>query len=179
VYGKNGVNLQYVEPVDADFAGSAIAFFGCPEPRTLDVLEDIEVAEKLPHPMLNGTWIKRSKDINNAYLMFEGKDPDKGIEYAKNCGFNLVHIGEIFKTWGHFGLTTPRFPGGADEIRALTGKAARQGVSLGAHTLSMFTATDDPYITPIPTDSLCKTGSTSLSKDITENDPVIFIESPD
>lgn len=179
VYGKNAVNMQLTEPVNADFTGSAIAFFGCPEPKVLDVIESIELNEKLPHPLLNGEWIKRSKNINDAYLMFEGKDIDKGIEYAKSCGFTLVHIGEIFKSWGHFGLTTDRFPGGAAEIRKITGKATESGFSLGAHTLSMFTATDDPYVSPVPSDSLCKMGSTALSKDIWENDNVIFIESPD
>ncbi|MFT3702101.1 MAG: hypothetical protein QM802_07015 [Agriterribacter sp.] len=179
VYGKNGVNMQMTEPVNADFIGSAIAFFGCPEPKVIDVIETIELNEKLPHPLLNGQWIKRSKNVNDAYLMFEGKDINKGIEYAKNCGFTLIHIGEIFKTWGHFGLTTDRFPGGVKDISKATSAAAANGIAIGAHTLSMFTATDDAYVSPIPSDSLCKMGSTSLSKDIGENDNEIFIESPD
>ena len=179
VYSKNGVNMQFVEPINVDFAGSAIAVFGCPESKVLDIIENIELNENLPHPMLNGEWIKRSKTVNEAYLMFEGKNIDKGIEYAKNCGFKLIHIGDVFKTWGHFGLNTQRFSGGAEEIRKVTGKAVLQGISIGVHTLSMFTGPNDAYVSPIPSDSLCKAGSTVLSKDIGENDDVIFIESPD
>ncbi|MEP7258475.1 MAG: hypothetical protein ABI687_08805, partial [Flavitalea sp.] len=179
VYSKNGVSMQYVEPINVDFAGSAVAIFGCPEKGVLDIIEKIELNEKLPHPMLNGEWIKRSPTANNAYFMFEGKDISKGLEYASECGFSLMHIGEIFKTWGHFGLETDRFPGGAAEIKKVTDNAAKQGIALGAHTLSMFTATDDAYISPVPNDSLCKVGSTLLSKDIGENDKIIFIESSD
>jgi hypothetical protein len=49
---------QYAEPIDVDFVGSAVAMFGCPEPLTLDLIEKIELGEGLPHPMLNGVWIK-------------------------------------------------------------------------------------------------------------------------
>ncbi|HRP58281.1 hypothetical protein, partial [Agriterribacter sp.] len=38
-----GNNIQYVAPVNSDFAGSAIAFFGCPEPEVLNVIEQIEL----------------------------------------------------------------------------------------------------------------------------------------
>ncbi len=36
---------QYVEPIDVDFTGSAIALFGCPEPETLDHIEKIVLGE--------------------------------------------------------------------------------------------------------------------------------------
>jgi len=179
VYGKNGINVQYVEPIDVDFAGSAIALFGCPEKKVLDVIEQIERNEKLPHPLIDGVWIKRSKDVNDAYLMYEGKELDKGMEYAKALDFKVIHIGEIFKSWGHFALETDRFPGGAKQIRKLTTDASQKGIALGAHTLSMFTATDDPYITPVPSDRLCKVGNTFLSKEIDEDDKIIYVESPD
>jgi len=34
--------------------GSKIALFGCLEPHALDRIGDIELAEGLPHPMING-----------------------------------------------------------------------------------------------------------------------------
>ena len=60
---------QYVEPIDVDFAGSAIALFGCSAEKTLDIIEKIELGEGLPHPELDGVWIKRSTVPGQAYLL--------------------------------------------------------------------------------------------------------------
>ncbi|MFA5814275.1 MAG: hypothetical protein WC865_01455 [Bacteroidales bacterium] len=174
--GKSS-SLQYVEPIDVDFVGSAIAMFGCPEPLTLDIIEKIELGEGLPHPMLNGVWLKRSKFPGEAYLLNEG-DPAKSIKYAKECGFKLIHIGDFFQSWGHFGLSTKRFPKGAEDIRKATEAARIEGISLGVHTLTMFTTKNDLYVTPVPSDGLCKTGSSVLTKDIGQEDDIIYIKDP-
>ncbi len=173
-----GANTEYVAPIGVDFAGSAIAFFGCPEPKVLDIIGHIEVNEKLPHPMLNGQWIKRSNIPGQAYLMFEGKDMQKGIDYANRCGFKLIHVGDLFYSWGHFGLETGRYPGGAPDIKKVTGHAWQSGIALGVHTLTMFTGTNDAYVSPIPSDSLTKAGTTALSKDIGEDDAILYIKDP-
>jgi hypothetical protein len=170
-------NKQYIEPIDVDFTGSAIAIFGCPEPEALDHIEKIVLGEGLPYPQLNGVWIKRSEIPGQAYLLNEG-DPYKSINYAKECGFKLIHIGDIFQSWGHFGLTTGRFPGGAGEIRAAADAARQEGISLGVHTLTMFTSPHDPYITPVPSDSLCKTGTTQISRNLAIDDSTIYIDDP-
>ena len=168
---------QFAEPIDVDLAGTAIAMFGCPEPMTLDIIEKIELGEGLPHPMLDGVWIKRSAFPGEAYLLNEG-DPLKSIIYAKACGFRLIHIGDVFKSWGHFGYSEKRFPGGLPELRKVAEAAKKEGISLGVHTLTMFTGKNDPYVTPVPSDSLCKTGSSVLTKDINPEDNVILIREP-
>ena len=42
----------------------------------------------------------------------------------------------------------------------------------------MFTTTNDPYVTPVPSENLAKTGLTKLSKDISESDEEIYIDEP-
>jgi hypothetical protein len=167
---------QYVEPINVDFVGTSIALFGCPSDITLDIIEKIELAEGLPHPLLNGVWLKRSTIPGQAYLLNEG-DPALSIKYAKACGFKLIHLGDFFQSWGHFGLNTQRF-NGAEGIKKATDAAKKEGVSLGVHTLTMFTGTNDSYVSPIPSDSLCKTGSSVLTKDISKDDDVIYIKDP-
>jgi len=174
----SGNNKQYIAPVNVDFAGSAIAMFGCSTEKTLDIIGQIELGEGLPHPMLNGQWIKRSSIPGEAYLLYEGKNIAKGIEYAKLCGFKLIHLGDVFQTWGHFGLKTNRFPNGAVSIKQTTDEAKKDGISLGVHTLTMFTGANDAYVSPIPSDSLCKKGSTTLSRKANEKDDVIYINDP-
>jgi hypothetical protein len=168
---------QFAEPVDVDFTGSSIAIFGCPEPMTLDIIEKVELGEGLPHPMLDGVWIKRSTFPGEAYLLNEG-DPLQSIKYAKACGFRLIHIGDIFKSWGHFGYSEKRFTAGLADIKRVTEIAKKEGISIGIHTLGMFTGKNDPFVTPVPSDSLCKTGSSVLTKDAGPDDDIIFIMDP-
>ncbi len=174
LYGRK----QLLEAVDQDFIGSSIALFACPAVETLNVIEQIELNEGLPHPMIDGVWIKRWNKANQAYMLYEGAHVEDAFNYADSCNFKLIHIGDFFKSWGHFDLTTGRFPGGASQIKALTDKARERGISLGVHTLTMFTSQHDPYVSPVPSDSLCKAGSSLLTQDISETDDVIYIEDP-
>ena len=173
-----GGRVQYAAPVEVDFIGTAVALFGCPEPQTLDWIEKIELGEGLPHPIIDGVWLKRWEGQNQAYMLYEGSNIEKIMDYADACGFKLIHIGDFFSSWGHFGLTTGRFPGGAGDIMALNKEAGARGIRLGVHTLTMFTGTSDAYVTPIPSDSLCFSGSSELVKDISAGDNTIEIKDP-
>ncbi len=96
---------QTVTALDQDFIGSSIALFAAPSSEAVDVIGKIEVGEGLPHPMMNGEWIKTEAQ-NPAYMLYEGRSLDNALNYADSCNFNLVHIGDIFKSWGHFDLHT-------------------------------------------------------------------------
>ena len=174
-----GGRKQTVTALDKDFIGSAIALFAAPSSEAIDVIGKIEVGEGLPHPMMNGEWIKKRKLQNPAYMLYEGRSLDYALDYADSCNFNLVHIGDIFKSWGHFDLHTSRFPEGAEQIKAFTDKAKARGIDIGVHTLTMFTSTHDPYVSPVPSDSLAISGSSVLVKEISATDVDIEIESPE
>lgn len=168
----------YIEPVNVDFIGSAIALFGCPENKTLDVIEDIELKEGLPHPMYQGVWIKKNPIVKEPVLVYTGTNLDKCIEIAKKGNFKTAKIGEIFNSWGHFGVVSKQFPEGEKSIKAFTDKAKKEGIGIGIHTLTLFTQTNDQYISPVPSDSLLKSGNTVLTKSITDTDKTIFIKDP-
>ena len=112
-------------------------------------------------------------------MLYEGNSLDNALDYADSCNFDLIHIGDIFKSWGHFDLHTSRFPDGAKQIKAFTDKAHQRGKQIGVHTLTMFTSTHDPYVSPIPSDSLAFAGSSKLSKAIGAEDKEIEIDEPD
>ncbi|MFT3704702.1 MAG: hypothetical protein QM802_20220 [Agriterribacter sp.] len=65
------------------------------------------------------------------------------------------------------------------QIKQVTNAAWKGSVALGVHTLIMFTGTKDPYVSPIPSDSLCKAGTTTLTQDVTAADAMLYIEAPD
>lgn len=182
IVGEPGEEMT-VEGIDVDFTGTAIALFGSPEVQTLDYIGAIELGEGLPHPMLDGKWIKNDERSGEAYMMMEMNAVDlenskKALEYAKLCGFKMIHIGDFFKNWGHFDINTNAFPNGEESIRELVDMAAKEDILLGVHTLTMFTTTKDPYVSPIPSEHLAKTGVTKLSKNISAKDEVIYIDDP-
>ncbi|WP_391574761.1 hypothetical protein, partial [Cohnella sp.] len=52
------------EGEDAVIVGSGIALFGCPVEEVLEKIEQIELGEDLPHPIIEGLWGKTSPAAN-------------------------------------------------------------------------------------------------------------------
>jgi hypothetical protein len=161
--------------------GSAIALFSCPEAKTLEVMERIEVAEHLPHPTINGVWFRRSPLFERSYMIsdFGERDVDEMIGYARRAGlFSLYHEGP-FKSWGHFVLNEEQWPTGRAGVKAAADKARAAGLHFGVHTLTNFINTNDPYVTPVPDNRLAVTGSSSLVQDIDARQSSIEVASPE
>jgi hypothetical protein len=174
---------KYVSPVydDGGIIGSKIALFGCPVEKTLETLGNIEIAEGLPHPMIDGQWGKQSRAASAAYLIygFNEKNINEAIAYTKQAGLRYLYHPGPFKNWGHFELIETEFPNGWDGLKMCVDLAEKEGVYLGLHTLSNFTTTNDPYVTPVPDPRLAKVGSSVLTENIDPKQTEIPIESPD
>jgi len=104
IVGEKGKEMS-VEGIDVDFIGTAIALFGSPESQALDYIEVIELGENLPHPMLDGKWIKKHPRGGEAYMMMhinavDQENTKKAFEYAKKSGFKMIHIGDFFNGSG-------------------------------------------------------------------------------
>lgn len=160
----------YVAPAydDGGILGSGIALFGCPEPEILDYIEQIELGEGLPHPELNGIWMKRNPEAAQAYIIypFNENNIDEAIEFTKSTGLKYLYHGGPFETWGHFKLSPHEFPSGMEGLKECVDRAAESGIKLGLHTLSNFITTNDAYVTPVPDKRLAKVGSSVLVTDI-------------
>jgi hypothetical protein len=174
---------KYVSSIydDGGIIGSKIAIFGCPVEKTLETIGEIEVAENLPHPMIDGEWGKQSRTASAAYLIygFNEHNIEEAIAYTKQAGLRYLYHPGPFKNWGHFELIESEFPNGWDGLKTCVEKAKKEGILLGLHTLSNFTTTNDPYVTPIPDPRLAKVGSSVLSENIDAAQTEIPIESPD
>ena len=165
---------------DGKLTGSAIAIFGTPEDKVLDVIEKIELGEGLPHATLDGVWVKRTPDSNKPYLIttFTEDNFDESIKYLKKLGFNAIYHSGPFETWGHFKLKKDYFPNGRSGLKNRVEKANSQGIRVGVHTLTNFITTNDPYVTPVPDKHLMKFAVTKLSKPVSVSGKDIFIEDP-
>ena len=170
---------KYVAPAfnDEGITGSKIALFGCNPEEVLDVIEEIELTEELPHPLLDGEWAKTSKRAVSAYLIqdFTPENYRKAIELTKKAGLKYLYHGEPFKNWGHFDLRNNMT---WEDLAAVIDEAESQGIRVGAHTLSNFITTNDPYVTPVPDKRLAKVGSSVLTEDSSEDDTSISIADP-
>jgi len=180
-WGGNFKNMP-VPPIPGEtVVGSKIALFMCAETKTLDMLERIELDEKLPHPTIDRVWFKRSPKFGRSYLIssFGEKDIDEMIGYTRRAGLiSLYHEGP-FKSWGHFVLDEAQFPTGRAGLKTCVDKAKAAGLHFGIHTLTNFINTNDPYITPIPDDRLSITGSSVLIKAIDAQQKEIEVASPE
>jgi hypothetical protein len=179
---ENWSHKKYLAPAykDGGVIGSKIALFGCPVEQCIDFIGKIEIAEGLPHPFIDGEWGKTSRTANASYLImgFGEEDIEKAIKYTKQAGLKYLDHSGPFKTWGHFELND-QFPNGYAGMKNCVDLAESQGIHLGAHTLSNFITTNDPYVSPVPDKRLAKVGFSQVSSSIDDTEKEIPIESAD
>ena len=148
--------------------GASIALFACPASEALARVGAIELAEGLPHPLLDGQWNKLSPTAHRPYLIIRyGVDTiNRVLELAVRGGLRYVYHPGPFETWGHFVLNPREFPKGDASLFECVEKAEKVGVRLGLHTLSGFITTNDAFVTPVPDPRLARMGSTTITADV-------------
>lgn len=174
---------RYLAPAfrDGGVIGSKIALFACPAPQALATIGQIEVAEGLPHPMLNGIWGKLAPDANASYLIMDFSEStiDQAIDATQRAGLSSLYHSGPFETWGHFKLKPRQFPHGWDGLRICSDKARAAGITLGFHTLSNFITPNDPYVTPKPDSRLARIGASPLAAEVDATTKDILVENPE
>lgn len=153
---------------DGGVIGSRIALFACPSSETLPTLGEIEVAEGLPHPTIDGVWAKIAPGATESYLIvdFGESTIDRAIEMTRRAGLKHLYQSSPFETWGHFRLKPALFPNGWDGFRECVEKARRADMGVGFHTLSNFITPNDGFVTPKPDARLARIGTSELTADI-------------
>ena len=166
---------------DGGIIGSRIALFGCPTDDALDTLGEIEQAEGLPHPILDGEWAKKAHSATAAYMIlgFGEESIHKALDITTRAGLRTLYHPDPFENWGHFDLKETFFPSGWDGLRSCVEEAEKQNIQIGVHTLSNFITTNDPYVTPVPDERLAAVGSSPLTETITATQTDIPVGSPD
>ncbi len=173
---------NYMAPAYADggVVGSKIALFGVAAARVLDIIQDIELTQGLPHPTIDGAWAKTSKAATASYLIinFGEENLDRALDLTTQAGLKYLYHGHPFETWGHFKLNATSFPDNWDSMRRCVERAEAKQIKLGIHTLSNFITTNDPYVTPTPDKRLARVGESVLTQHIDAQSDQIYIESP-
>ena len=179
---SNWGHTSFIAPPfdDGGVTGSKIALFGCPVKDALELIGQIETAEGLPHPVIDGEWAKTARSATSSYLIisFTEENLDQALELTKKAGLKYLYHSEPFRSWGHYDLDEKSFPDNHASMKRCVERAAEQGIKLGVHTLTNFINTNDPYVTPVPDKRLAKVGESILTKDIDSKTDEIYIGSP-
>ena len=180
-WGGNEKGMPVPPIAGETVVGSSIALFTCAEPQALDRLEQIELAERLPHPTIDGLWFRKSPIYGGSYMIssFGEGDVDEMIGFARRAGlYSLYHEGP-FKSWGHFILSESQWPNGRAGLKRAVDKAHAAGLHFGVHTLTNFINTNDPYVTPVPDERLSITGQSTLVRAIDGATTELEVASPE
>ena len=173
---------QISDPVDVDYIGSAVALFACPDMEGLKTIEKIELAEGVPHPVIDGKWI-HDRTGDKPDMAWYGPH-DKLIEYADQLGLQAVQDegqGEYYANPAdHWKGQRVGFADGRKmtypEFTRITNQ---HGVKYGLHTLCLFLqagrCTD---VTPKANVHLQTVLRTKLAKSISASDTQIEVTDP-
>jgi len=185
----NKPNHLQVQALPVDYIGSSVALWGSPDSTALlDVIQKIVLAEKLPHPTINGRWVKDPA----AYvpdLMTSGNLNDSIISYASRLGFKTISL------YDQGFLRADRSNGGYIDgknfeqkpIKLTTGNvshkefsemAAKHGIIIGRTPITTALAPGTMDVSPRPSDSLCYQQKRLLVKSISATDTVILVDDP-
>ncbi|SKA37436.1 hypothetical protein SAMN04488128_104284 [Chitinophaga eiseniae] len=175
----NSARYQLVTPVEADFIGSAIALYACPDSLGLHTIEKIVLAEGLPYPTIDGKWIKDP----SAYcpdIAWYGPH-DSLVAYAGRLGIKGVQD----EGWGEY-YPNPANPWKNKKVSfsdktgmsipAFGALMKQHGIRYGLHTLCEFLQPgDNSDVSPIPSDSLAIMQRTTITKDLQPEDTIITV----
>ena len=167
-----------------DYIGSAVALWGCPDSIALmTVIQHIVVSERLPHPMLNGEWVKDpARYIPD--VLWVGSVYDSAISYTHQLGFKGIEgwsLGEYYPDRGDNGNIPLKIPltTGKESIKEFTDKSNAKGIVFGLHTLLDFLQPGiSSDVSPVPNDSLCYLQKRVLMKNVSDTDTDIIINNP-
>ncbi|WP_346238385.1 hypothetical protein ABDK00_008955 [Niabella insulamsoli] len=167
-----------VKDDDALLTGSKFAIFCAERSGLLPLISIIEIEEGLPHLKHNNEWIKTSSYATSSkfIMSYDIHNIDACLDIAQRAGITNVYHPNIFKTWGTYLLDKEKFPEGAASVALCSEKARQRNMNLGAHTLSNFITTNDPLVTPVPSEQLQLAAPTDLSKSLSIEDDTIFLK---
>ena len=123
--------------------------------RLLDGIEQVETDQGLPHPRINGVWLKRSKERFASYLMAGGASEaniDQVIEFAKG-GFGCVEILNWWDSTPTYGVDPQPFPHGLAGLKRCVDRIHAAGMQVGLHCMQGMVGwgglgMGDPHVSP-------------------------------
>ena len=135
--------------------GAKIAVIGGPQECLLDIIEEVQMEQGLPHLTVDGTWVKRSPGRFYSYLMTHGlteANVDEVIEFAKG-GFGCIEILNWWHSTPTYEVSKHLFPSGLEGLKRCADKIHAAGMHVGLHAMQGMVGwggvgMHDPYVYP-------------------------------
>ncbi len=178
--GYNSARYQLVLPAGIGFEGSAIALYACPDSLGLNTIERIVLDEGLPHPEIDGKWIKNPASFRPDIAWYGPHDSlaaymhRLGVQNVQDEGWGEYYP-NFDNKWGHnrVGFTG----GGAATVPEYGARLKAEGIRYGLHTLCEFLQPgNNSHVAPVPSDSLAIMQRTRITKALSAADTVITLE---
>ncbi|MGZ3754055.1 MAG: hypothetical protein ACXVAY_14110 [Mucilaginibacter sp.] len=186
----NTPNHIEVQPLPGvDYIGSSIALWGSPDSTALmDVVQNIVLSEGLPHPTINGKWVKDPA----AFMpdaMTAGNLCDSILSYTSRLGFKAISLydqGFLRPDRGNKGyidgLNFEKKPlkltAGNKSHKEFAEMAAKYGITIGRTSITNSLAPGTRDASPVPSDSLCYQQKRLLANSINATDTIITVDDP-
>lgn len=175
----NSARYQLVIPTDAGFIGSAMALYACPDDLGLKTIERIVLNEGLPHPEIDGKWIKDPKAYRPDVAWWGVHD--SLVNYTRRLGLKSVQD----EGWGeYYPNRANRWNGSKIKFKSAPAMSIpeygalmkKNGIRWGLHTLCEFLQPNgNSDVNPLPNDSLAIMQRTVITKNLSPLDTIITV----
>ncbi|WP_316834201.1 hypothetical protein [Pedobacter nutrimenti] len=186
----NTPNHIEVQPLPGvDYIGSSVALWGSPDSTALmDVVQNIVLSEKLPHPTIHGRWVKDPAAFVPDVLTSGGLY-DSIVPYTARLGFKAISLydqGFLRPDRGNLGYIDGRnfekkplkFTTGSKSQKEFAEMAAKYGITIGRTPITNSLAPGTKDASPVPSDSLCYQQKRLLMNNISTTDTIIVVDDP-
>lgn len=186
----NTPNHIEVEPLPGiGYIGSSIALWGSPDSIALmDVVRNIVRSEGLPHPIVNGKWVKDPAAFVPDAITSGGLY-DSIVPYTSRLGFKAISLydqGFLRPDRGNEGYIDGRnfekkplkLTAGNKSQKELAEMAAKYGITVGRTPITNALAPGTRDASPMPSDSLCYQQKRLLATGISPTDTIIIVDDP-
>ncbi len=152
--------------------GRGWAIIGAPDEALPGIIQEVEQASGLPHPVIDGQWAKASRAARTSYLFVDvtEKNVDKMISYARRAGVAYVQIycTTWAKSYGAYPIHPDNYPHGEAGLKAVIDRLHAAGLRAGMHMMSgcINPWAQDPFVQPVADPGLASDGTFELAKDI-------------
>ena len=170
-------------PSGGGIAGSEIALYGTTPDLAPTVLSTIARDQHLPYPTIDGQWQKTAQATSKSILVLSDLNTGNvaaADKLAKAAGIDTVYslpgADGPWQSAGHYQFNSSFGSSDADAT-ALVNTSKSNGVAVGAHTLSNFIDTNDPYVKPVPSPDLQLGQSAVLTRPLAATDTSLSMAS--
>lgn len=178
-----GIPVGPLPGAQGSIVGSRIALYGTTPDLAPTVLSTIAKGQNLPYPTIDGQWQKAAQATSKSILVLSDLNTGNVADadrFAKAAGIDTVYslpgADGPWQSAGHFQFNSS-FGGSDAGATALVHASTSDGVAVGAHTLSNFIDTNDPYVQPVPSPDLQLGQSAELTRPLAATDTSLYMAS--